>query len=234
MSKNGIRKICVVGERVSGTSFVQKLFVQNTKLAPVYPFGHKHFFQDIKLIRRTETKNTLFVFVSRDIIEWLNSLLVNTYHAHLPIRNCNDMTTFIRMEWQCVFDKTFAVKRSDSRFGKEMMCERDPVDGKRFSNVIRMRNSKMKHFLSLKNEVENFVHLRYEDLRDFPEEFLSGVCEMFEIPKNPMFLPVTTVRGKGSVPYQRKIYPDISEKDLEFIFDNIDVELEKELEYMET
>ena len=233
MSQN-IRKFCVVGERVSGTSFLQKLFVKNTKLSQVSPFGHKHFFQDIKLLRRTYTKDILFVFVSRDLIEWLNSLLVNTYHAHMPIRNCNDMTTFLRMEWQCVFDKTFAVKRSDPRFGKEMMFERDPIDGKRVSNVIAMRNSKMKHFLSLKNEVENFVHLKYEDLRDSPEEFLSGVCEMFEIRKNDTYLPITTVRGKGSVPYQRKVYPDISEKDLEFILENIDEELETELEYMET
>jgi len=232
MSQNKIKKICVIGERVSGTSFVQKLFVQNAKLTPVSPFGHKHFFQDIKLIRRTDTKDTLFVFISRDIIEWLNSFLINTYHSHMPIRTCSDMSTFIRMEWQCVFDTTFAVKRSDPRFNKEMMCERDPVDGKRFSNVIAMRNSKMKHFLSLKNEVENFVHLKYEDLRDSPEEFLSGVCEMFEIPKNPEYVPIDTVRGKGSTPYERKTYPDIREKDLEFILDNIEVELEKELEYM--
>lgn len=232
MSERNIKKVCVLGERVSGTSFVQKLFTENTRLIPVLPFGHKHFFQDIKLIRKTDTQDILFVFVSRDIVEWLNSFLVNTYHADTPIRKCTDMSTFIRMEWKCIFDETFAIKRSNPDYGKEMMCERNPVDGKRFENVIRMRNAKMKHFLSLKNEVENFVHLKYEDVRDSPEEFFNGVCKMFGIHRNMMYRSIDTVRGKGSGIYERKVYPDMYEKDIEFVLDNVEVETEAELEYM--
>jgi len=232
MSTTRIRNVCVLGERVSGTSFLQKLITENTKLISVLPFGHKHFFQDVKLIRKTDTKETLFVFISRDLIDWLNSFLNNTFHADNPIRKCTDMSTFLKMEWKCIYDKTSGTKETDKQFGKEMMCERNPANGKRFDNVISMRNAKMKHFLGLKNQVENFVHLKYEDVRDNPEEFLDGICKMFGITRNRSYVPINTVRGKGKIEYHRKMYPEIKTTDMEFILDNVDSELESKLEYV--
>lgn len=227
-----IDKLCVVGERVSGTCFVQKLITENTKLKSVSPFNHKHYFQNTDLIRKTDTSRILFVFISRDIIEWLNSFLNNTFHADRPIRNCKDMDVFIRMEWKCIFDKTSGTPETDKSFGREMMCERNPVDGKRFSNVIQMRNSKMEHFLELENIVENYVHLRYEEVRDSPEEFLSGITTLFGIPKNKTFKPISTVRGKGKYLYERKMYPEMKENDVDFVIQNLNMELEDKLGYL--
>ena len=227
-----MNKICVVGERVSGTCFVQSLVTSNTNLKSVSPYGHKHFYQDMDLIRKTDTSNTLFVFVSRDILDWLKSFKKTTFHADKPIRHCKDMSSFLRMEWKCIFDSTSGTPESSSQYGQEMMFERDPSDGKRFVNVVKMRNSKLRHFLSIEDHVENYVHARYEDVRDDPEKFIQGICDKYLICKNKAFLNVDTARGKGRVPYTRTIYPEMSAEDVDYVLLNVDADLESLLGYL--
>ena len=229
---NKITKICVVGERVSGTCFVQSLVTLNTNLKSVSPYGHKHFYQDLDLMRKTDTSDTLFVFVSRDILDWLKSFMQTTFHADKPIRNCKDMASFLRMEWKCIFDSTSGTAETSSQYGKEMMFERDPSDGKRFVNVVKMRNSKLRHFVSIQDNVENYVHVRYEDVRDEPEKFIQGICDKYFIFKKKTFLPVDTVRGKGRVPYTRTIYPEMSTEDVDYVILNVDADLESLLGYL--
>lgn len=228
-----ITKVCVLGERVSGTCFVQALLTQNTNLKPVSPYGHKHFYQDTELLRKTNTSDTLFVFITRELVDWLNSFKNNTFHADKPIRNCRDMSSFLRMEWKCIFDRTSGTPETSSDYGKEMLCERNPVDGTRFKNVIQMRNSKMRHFLGIEELVDHFVHVRYEDVRDEPSVFLEGVSSLFSIPKTTVFQSVDTVRGKGKVPYARKTYPGMTDEDNLYVLDNVDEDLESILGYLE-
>lgn len=225
-----ITKLCILGERVSGTCFVQKLIAENIGLQAVSPFGHKHYFQEVN--PRIMTDDTLFVFISRDIIEWLNSFMVNTFHADMSIRNCTAMKDFLRMEWKCIMDSTSGTPQTSKDYGNEMMCERDPETGGRFENVIKMRNSKMRHFLSIHENVEHFVHLRYEDVRDSPEEVLNEICSEFGLTRRGKFVDVKTIRGKGKVPYSRKIYPDMEADDLHFVMGNIDHSLEEQLGYL--
>ena len=225
-----ITNVCVLGERVSGTCFVQSLLTDNTNLKVVSPYGHKHFYQDTDKIRNSE--QTLFVFISRDLVEWLNSFKNNTFHADKPIRNCKNMSSFLRMEWKCIFDKTSGTAQTSAEYGTEMLCERNPSNGKRFENVIKMRNSKMWHFLEIEQHVKNYVHVRYEDVRDNPQAFIKMIKTKFGIKTSCVFNPVDTVRGKGRVPYVRKTYPEMSTEDTAFVVDNVDVDLESLLGYL--
>jgi hypothetical protein len=229
-----VTQVCVLGERVSGTCFVQSLLSENTPLKVVSPYGHKHFYQDTDKIRKDgeKVKDTLFLFISRDLVDWLNSFKNNTFHADKPIRNCNNMSAFLRMEWKCVFDSTSGTPQTSSEYGTEMLCERNPSDGTRFQNVIKMRNSKMWHFLEIEKHVDNYVHVRYEDARDNPEDFVKAISQKFGIKTSKVFNPIDTVRGKGRVPYVRKTYPGMSAEDTKFVLDNVDVELESQLGYL--
>lgn len=233
MTSHGITQLCVIGERVSGTCFIQSLITENTRLRPVSPYGHKHFYQDINKLRRDNNDDTLFVFISRDLVDWLNSFKNNTFHAEGQIRNCKDMSSFLRMEWKCVFDKTSGTPESSSQYGAEMMCERDPTTGKRFQNVVQMRNAKLWHFLDVQQHVRNYVHVRYEDARDNPEKFLRSISSDFSIVRSKVFNPVDTVRGKGRVPYVKKTYPRMTEEDASFVVENVDQDLESLLGYLE-
>ena len=227
-----VTHFCIVGERVSGTCYLQKLLTENTRLKPTTEYGHKHFFQDLEKMARQDTAHILFIFISRDMVEWLQSFFVNTFHADLPIRKCNDFSKFIRMEWKCIHDSTSGVPQSSREYGSEMMFERDPSTGKRFSSVIHLRSSKNRHFMSIKNIVEHFIHVQYENVRDFPEEFIESICFKYGIVKSKVFSPVPNVRGKGSVPYVRKNYPDISREDAMYIAQMCDQEMETALGYL--
>lgn len=227
-----IRNVCVVGERVSGTCYLQSLISSNTGLKPVSSFGHKHFFQDIDAMKNADTSETLFVFVSRDLIDWLKSFKSSTYHADRSIRNCKDMTSFLQKEWKCVYDETSGTSDTSPEFGKEMMNERNPSDGRPFVNVIQMRNFKLRHFLSIEDYVDHFVHVRYEEVRDDPETFIETICEKYGLTLKNVFVNVETVRGKGKVVYKRSIYPELLPEDVELILSNVDFDLEVVLGYL--
>ena len=227
-----ITDVCILGERVSGTCFLSKIITSNTTLKPNNYFGHKHFFQDIDNIKRKKTSHILFLFITRDIIEWLQSFMTSTYHSSDKLRSCKDFSEFIRTEWSCIYDETAGVRSNSSLYNKEMMHERDPHTRKRFSNVIKMRASKINENMKIKNLVENFVHVKYEDVRDDPQIFLESVCSMFCIPRYIDFTPVDTVKGRGSVKYVRKVYPEIKQDDLLYIMEEMDEEAEKKLGYI--
>jgi len=227
-----ISRVCVIGERLSGTCFINALFSSNTDVKCV-SYGNKHFFQDIDKIHKEYTKGTLFVFVTRDVMEWLQSFSRSPFHAPLNVRKSNDFSKFIRLEWKCIYDETYGTPRTHSDYGKEMMHERDPYTGERFENAIKMRTSKIDHCMALSKVVENFVHVRYEDARDDPEGFMRKICMDFELMCTPVFVPVTTPRGQGgSKAYIRYEYENISEDDVEYIISNIDKDTEKSIGYM--
>jgi len=227
-----ITQVKIIGERVSGTCFLDNLVTKNTPLTVNPDFGHKHFFQDIESIKRKKTDHILFIYITRDIIEWLQSFMQSTYHSSEPIRSCKDFSEFIKYEWSCIYDETFGIKPLNKLYKKEMMNERDPETKKRFQNVIKMRTSKIQHSLLIGGLVENFVHVRYEDVRDEPELFLETICKMFQIPQNIEYTPIENVKGKGSIKYVRKTYPQIKEEDLKYIISEMDEETEKKIGYM--
>jgi len=227
-----ITDVNIMGERVSGTCFLENLITKNTSLKINRDFGDKHFFQDIDAIKRKKTDHILFIFITRDIMEWLQSFSNNPYHSSEPIRYCNDFSKFIRHEWSCIYDETYGIQPLNSLYKKEMMHERDPVTKKRFKNVVKMRTSKIENTMRLRNIVENFIHVKYEDVRDEPNIFLESMCIMFLIPKYLDYTPIDTVKGKGSVKYIRKKYPEIKEDDLKYIISEMDEDLEHKLGYL--
>jgi len=227
-----ITRVCILGERVSGTCFIQTLLSSNSKIKLEKSYGHKHFFQDVDMICNKDTTNVLFVFVTRDIVSWLSSMKNTPYHTDLPIRRCTDFSKFIRMEWVCIYDKTSGTSDKDKKYGTEMINERDPYTGERFENIIKMRTSKIDHCMAIGKIVENFIHVKYEDVNEDPEKFIRDLSEKFNIPTNPMFRHVKTIKGVGNSIYVPKNYPMISEDDESFIQENIDECTEKYVGYM--
>lgn len=228
-----ISKVVILGERVSGTSFIQALVTANSKLKVDSSYGHKHFIQDIDKISKSDTSNTLFLFITRDLIEWLQSILNNTFHADLPLRRCDDFSKFIRMEWKCIEDETSGVSQTNPLYGKEMMCERDPSTGERYENVIKMRTRKIRHIMvDVGCIVENFEHVRYEDVRDDPQQWLENLSAKYEFGTLKKFTPIDSVRGKGRVQYKRKEYPEICKDDMDFILNELSLDVEEYIGYM--
>ena len=85
-----ITDVCILGERVSGTCFLSKLITSNTRLKLNNSFGHKHFFQNIENIKKGNTAHILFLFITRDIIEWLQSFM---YRVNLTLESKSSLNT---------------------------------------------------------------------------------------------------------------------------------------------
>jgi len=225
-----VTNFCILGERVSGTCMLNSLLVQNIPGLTAVSYNHKHFFQDEDALRRADTSKTLFIYITREPIAWLNSMCKSPYHAHVSLKN-KDLSSFIRAEWFCVEDEASGVSQDSRKYGSEMRHERDPETGKRFRNVIAMRSSKIRHTLSLADIVENFVHVRLHDLQSDPETFLTAICTNYNLRRTSKFAPVRTVRGKGKVVYTPSSYPELSDSDKEYILGELDLDIEARLGY---
>ena len=226
----GISSFCVLGERVSGTCVLVSLIARNIAGLNRVAFKHKHFFQDMDQIRRSNTSSTLFVYVTREPVAWVHSMCKTPYHTHLSLKN-KGVSAFMRKEWYCVEDEASGVSQDSKLYGKEMLHERDPGTGERFRNVFKMRSAKIAHTLALGEMVENFVHVRLDDLQADPEGFIASICHKYSLRKNKEFSAVTTVRGKGKVVYKPTIYPSLSEDDTEYLLGELDLEAEAVLGY---
>jgi len=83
-----IQKIKIFGERNSGTNFLESLIKENIKnikiLSGVYNGGSgwKHGYPKPYLFK--EKKNTLFIFIVRDLEPWLKSMYNNCYSYVRP------------------------------------------------------------------------------------------------------------------------------------------------------
>lgn len=226
----GISNFCVLGERVSGTCVLGSLLARNIVGLRGVVFKHKHFFQDLDDIRRADTSGTLFVYITREPVAWVHSLCRTPYHTHPSLKN-RGVSAFIRKEWHCVEDEASGVSQDSKQYGKEMLHERDPNTGDRFSNVLRMRSAKIAHTLALSEIVENFVHVRLADLQADPEGLIDSLCSKYRLRRYKDFSPVTTVRGKGKVLYKPTIYPDLSEEDTAYLLRELDLDAEAVLGY---
>lgn len=173
----------------------------------------------------------LGVVIFREPIDWLSSMHRRSWHAPATLRD-QPFSEYIRQEWVCVIDEeTFGLSRKHPAYGTELMLERHPLTGRRFPNILQLRNTKNRVFLSLIPRLQNVVCLRYEDSRDAPEEVLDRLSRHFALTHSDVFQPITTDKGRGKEPFvpHPSFRPD--PEDMAFIRQELDHELESRLGY---
>ena len=72
-----INKFTILGERCSGTGFLEQVMTHNFKLSLTWKYGWKHFFgfNDYK-----DSEDTLFIGIVREPYSWINSLYRKPWH----------------------------------------------------------------------------------------------------------------------------------------------------------
>jgi hypothetical protein len=233
-----IASVYVYGQRNSGTNYVHRLIMQNcavrdTRSAPFNRdnesiFGWKHGFPSMI----AAPDNVLAIAVYRDPITWLDSLCRAPWHIAPHLRDLS-FSQFIRREWHSIVDdEGFGIPKSDTRWGKELMADRDPLTGLRFANPMRMRNAKNIGFASLDHRCENVLRLRYESVVANPEGFVNALCSTYGFLRRREFYPVVHDRGTPARGvYVPKAVPQISAADMAFIVSELDLGVEKSLGY---
>lgn len=220
-------KIQIFGERCSGTNYLEQLLAKNFPSLQIgWDFGWKHFFHKKGV---EHASDHLFVILYRNPFDWVKSFQKHPWHTAHHLRGI-PISEFIRQEWQCIWDEDAFKTPDDPIYGTEMACERCPVTGNRFANVLKMRSAKIRDWESLREKVTRSIYVRYEDLRNEPDTFIDNVSNLFCVESAQKFINIDTYKGMGGK-YRPSAYNPLTRDDIQFIIQELDEPLELSIGY---
>jgi hypothetical protein len=235
-----ITKFAILGERCTGTNFLEESMTHNFSLEYTATYGNKHFFC---YNNYTNSDDTLFIGIIRNPIYWLNSFSCELYH--IPEINRNNLHNFLFNEFYSVEDE---VDTNKPVFGKNVfnlnskyytyqykLNEKDLnyITGKKYNNIFELRKVKNDFLLNvMPKKVKNFILINYEDLLFNFNEVLGNIKAQFNLTqKYSTFLKVKKYKKSETYNFvqQRQILlpPTI----VSLIWKNVDKKQEEKLGY---
>ncbi len=230
----------IFSERCSGSNYVEALLMYNffpEREMYASKFGHKHFPPWLELpieqyygpprnYTYEDSDQTLFIVVFRDPYDWIRSFYLKPWYAHKDLLNLR-FSKFIREKWRLDYTATDIIRE----FAFNEFVDKY-TNGSYFENPMKLRAAKTENFLLIKNRVKNIYFLNYETIRDYPEEVIKEIGEIFGLKKisdfkNVQYYKDDPRQGK----YNQKKYNQISQEDLNYINSQLDLELEVMLGY---
>lgn len=168
--------IKIYGERNSGTTFLMKLLEKNLLNVNIEDglftnrMGWKHSFLYKNIVKKYK-RNTIFIFLIRDLEPWLKSMYKNPYH----IGRRRNIKEFIR--------KPILPKEGRRRH---------PInwDMRERSNIVSLRYGKILSYLSAMSHLENCLFLNLGDLQKNYEKVLAFISKNFNIRKREKVIPI--------------------------------------------
>lgn len=196
-----ITKFTILGERCSGTNFLEQAIIKNFDIEITWQYGYKHFFgfEDY-----SDSDDTLFIGIVRNPYKWINSLYKTPYHLQEELKT--SQKAFLANEFWSYYDDAL-IHSSD--YGSEILFDRNIYTGDRYKNIFECRKIKCNFLLNdMPKKVKNYILIRYEDLRDKYEETLNKI-------KNSCMLISK---------YEKYVHVDIGTKTgLEFVIDEREI-----------
>ena len=192
---NQIKNFTILGERCSGTNFLENAMTKNFNIPLTWKFGSKHFFGFNSF---EDSDDILFIGIARNPVDWMNSLFRQPYHLQLNLTKNKE--NFLNGEFW-----SFNGIHSGSKDGKEKMEDRNIYTGERYKNIFECRKVKLKFLLDdMSGKVKNYIFIKYEDLRDNYDETLDIINNKFNLQskrKNNTYKKIEGYRG-GSTKFQ--------------------------------
>lgn len=211
----------IYGERCSGTNFLECAIKENFEIEHTSQYAWKHFFGHYEFKQTDNENNTLFIGIVRNPITWIDSFY-NAKH-HIPKCNRKNINTFLFNQFYSIYPD-----------GTEIIEDRNIETKERYGNLFGMRRIKNNYLMnSMKNNVKNYILIRYEDLRDNYETVLNYIKEKFDLKrKNEQnYVKILNYKGKQPILYEKK-QVILKKNILNLIKKNIDIEQEKILGYI--
>ena len=204
MSKNKIIKnIKIFGERNSGTNFLTSLINKNIKDVNICSSyykggtGWKHGFPRIELFN--ELDSTLFIFIIRDLDNWIKSMYFNPYSYKKP----DNIKEFL----------TEKIKINDKREDHDVNIYKSEQ-----LNIINLRIAKIKSYLNFYENVNNAVFINLEDLQNNNKKFLEFLKTIYYL-NTTEYVPIKNHTKKKNLQILNRNYdliiPEIINKDTE-------------------
>lgn len=229
----------ILGERCSGTNYIEHLILNNFDITLTWKYGykqkgnastHKHFFGFSKDYSLPETDGCLFVCIVRDPYEWIGSLYSHPHHLSGWMLK-DGWDSFLTHSFYSMHDKQKAHGRL---YRKERTGDRNIYTKKRYKNIFDARATKARFMLQdMPKLVKNCVLLRYEDVRDNINAVLTDLEKRFGLKrKHTSFKRVDGYKGQPNKKYKPVRYKTkIPAKHLVVIQKGLDWDIERKLGY---
>jgi hypothetical protein len=236
-----IRYFTILGERCTGTNFVQHAIEKNMNIT--YVKGEKHFFGNREFRQSSSLPKTkeeidfdrfdaispdelLVICMIRHPIDWIDSFLKNPHHV--PPENICLVRSFLSNEW-------YSVYKDGIRANTEIMEDRNWKTKERYKNVFEMRTMKSAYLLDeVPKQYPHTYFLRYEDARDDYEATLNTIADRFQLTrKTNSLVRIEKYKGTFREKYTKKpirLPPETQD----LIWSNVDKEMERRMGYTQS
>lgn len=225
-----IEKIQILGERCSGTNYLDNLIQINYNIIPTYEFSNKHFFTQERI--PTDRDDLLVLMIVRNPYDWLRSLHTTPHHIY---DHDSNFSNFIR-KIIISKEKYYNILGSDDphiinnkAYLRKDYTGEDYIDIEFFQSVIDMRTYKMKLMLEIKKSIKHAEIISYDDLVN-NVNILDDIAKKYNIPLNHETIVNTSEYkhdGIGTV-FSKKKYFAINNCDLTYLNNKLDWNLENQ------
>lgn len=221
----------MIGERCSGTNFLQALLEENTDLYPSNEYGWKHGFPMFPAV----SADAIAFVIFRNAIDWLRSMYGKPWHTSSDMREMS-FGEFIRCRWDAIIDVPahFALPDGDPREGEVLQYDRHPITGRAFGNILDLRREKLAAHLGIRNREINAVLCTHEYLSREPEAFFEQVGEAFGL---SLAKPFSMPKGRFGWPWPKQIRAvelppaGLEPEDRAYVLSRLDLALEAHVGY---
>ena len=221
-----IKKISILGERCSGTNFLEETMINNFNIQYTGEYGNKHFFC-YHNYDAVSTDDTLFIGIIRNPIYWLNSFSKELYH--IPEINRKNLNSFLFNEFYSVIDEIDPTLNNNNNIFimnnkyytykyKTNYNDLNYITGKKYKNIFELRNIKNDYLIRIMpKKVKNYILINYEDLLYNHDYTLNKIKQQFNlIPKNETFQKIKKYKKSDT-------YNFVVQRQISFSVDNINL-----------
>lgn len=237
-----ISKFVILGERCSGTNFLEETLLANFNLEYSCEFGNKHFF----CFNNYSNKNyddTLFIGIIRNPIYWLNSFSKELHH--IPEINRKSIFNFLFNKFYSVNDEidiSTGIQNGMIIFNNSRMyvqrydinkLDLNYLTNDKYSNIFEMRKIKNNYLIYIMpQKVKNYILINYEDLLYNSEETLSLLYSKYNLnKKNDNFIKINKYKKSDTYKFVKQRLISFPPQLVNIIWNNLDENQENKLGY---
>jgi hypothetical protein len=167
-----IKNFTILGERCSGTNYLEELIKTNFNIDITWKYGWKHFFGFYNFQKNQEEDETLFIGIVRHPIYWIDSFFREQHHIPNKPKN---LDSFLFNEFYSIDEKNNnEIIKNDFNY----------ITGKKYKNIFELRFLKNSYLINtMPNNVKNYILINYENLRDNTNNVLSIIEQRFSLIK---------------------------------------------------
>jgi hypothetical protein len=230
-----IKQFAILGERCSGTNFLEEVMTHNFDITYTSEYGSKHFFCYNNYSKANE--DTIFIGIIRNPIYWLNSFSKLLYH--MPSINKN-LQNFLFNEFYSVLDEQknkLSILDYGGNFNStsEILNTKDLnyLTGKKYKNIFEMRKLK-NYFLTniMPKKVKNYIWINYENLLYNYEATLNDIQTKFGlVKKTETYIKIKKYKKSDTYNFKQQRVITFNNTLLHIIWNNLDRGQENALGY---